>query len=48
LGYSKKSLDDYLLNIRYAAKFGYDFEINKDEKIGKLRAFVRRQKKLAL
>lgn len=41
VGYSKKSLDDYILNIRYAAKFGFDFEKNKNEKIGTLRSFVR-------
>ena len=47
LGYKKKSLDDYLLQIRDGAKFGFDFEENKNKGIGKLRAFVRKQKNQA-
>jgi hypothetical protein len=34
--------------MRYGAKFGFNFEENKNKKIGKLRAFVRKQKKIAL
>ena len=37
---SKKSLDDYLLQIRLGRKFGFNFDENKNEKIGKLRNFV--------
>ena len=41
VGMSKKSLDDYLLQIRYGRKFGFDFDANKNKKVGVLRAFVR-------
>jgi hypothetical protein len=37
-----------LRQIRYGAKFGFDFEANKNKKIGKLRAFVKKQMKIAL
>ena len=37
---SKKSLDDYLLQIRLGRKYGFNFDENKNEKIGKLRSFV--------
>ena len=42
---SKKSLDDYLLQIRLGRKSGFNFDDNKNEKIGKLRAFVENYKK---
>ena len=45
MGLSKKSLDDYLLNVRYAAKFDFDFSKNSEEKIGLLRKFVKIQKR---
>ncbi|CAI2369629.1 unnamed protein product [Moneuplotes crassus] len=45
VGISKKSLDDYLLQLRYGKKFGFDFNENKEEKIGKLRAFVKKKKR---
>ena len=41
IGMSKKSLDDYLLQIRYGRKFGFDFEANKFQGVGKLRMFVK-------
>ena len=41
VGVSKKSLDDYLLQLRFGKKFGFDFEANKTEKVGKLRLFVK-------
>ena len=44
VGISKKSLDDYLLQLRFGKKFGFEFEKNKDEKIGKLRLFVKQEK----
>ena len=37
---SKKSLDDYLLQIRLGRKYGFNFDENKNEKIGKLIIFV--------
>ena len=42
---SKKSLDDYLLQIRLGRKTGFNFDDNKNEKIGVLRAYVEEQKK---
>jgi len=29
VGLSKKSLDDYLLFLRFGTKFGFDFDANK-------------------
>jgi hypothetical protein len=47
IGISKKSLDDYLLQLRLGRKYGFDFNANRNEKVGKLRAHVKeaRQKK---
>ena len=36
---SKKSLDDYLLQIRFGRKCGFNFDENKNEKIGTLRTY---------
>ena len=44
VGVSKKSLDDYLLQLRFGKKFGFDFEANKDQKVGILRLFVKNEK----
>lgn len=44
MGVSKKSLDDYLLQLRFGKKFGFDFESNKDNKVGVLRMFVKQEK----
>jgi hypothetical protein len=44
VGISKKSLDDYLLQLRYGKKFEFDFNKHKDEKIGILRSFVKKHK----
>ena len=41
---SKKSLDDYLLQLRFGKKFGFDFEKHRDSKVGVLRSFVKDQK----
>jgi hypothetical protein len=41
---SKKSLDDYLMQLRSAKKFGFDFEKHSHEKVGTIRAFVRKKK----
>ncbi len=41
IGISKKSLDDYLLQLRHGRKFGYDFNANKRNKVGDLRKFVK-------
>ena len=42
---SKKSLDDYLLQLRFGKKFGFEFAKYRDEKVGKLRCFVKEEKK---
>lgn len=39
---SKKSLDDYLLQIRHGRKYGFNFNEHKNEKVGTLRAFVKK------
>lgn len=44
IGISKKSLDDYLLQLRFGKKFNFDFEGNKDCKIGKLRLYVKQER----
>ena len=41
---SKKSLDDYLMQLRSAKKFGFDFETHSGEKVGVIRSFVRKKK----
>lgn len=41
VGVSKKSLDDYLAQLRAGRQFGYDFNTNKDKKVGDLRRFVK-------
>jgi len=38
---SKKSLDDYLLQLRFGKKFGFDFEKHRNSKVGVLRSFVK-------
>ena len=41
---SKKSLDDYLMQLRSAKKYGFDFEKHAKEKVGVIRSFVRKMK----
>ena len=43
---SKKSLDDYLLQLRNGRKYGFNFNEHKDDKIGILRAFNRKHKNI--
>ena len=45
VGISKKSLDDYLLQLRNGRNFGFNFNEHKDDKVGILRAFNRQHKK---
>ena len=45
IGIAKKTLDDYLLQLRAGKKYSFDFHANKDSKVGVLRAFVKEQKK---
>ena len=44
IGISKKSLDDYLLQLRLGRKFGFDFNSNKNSKVGLLRSFVKQHR----
>jgi len=44
VGIAKKTLDDYLLQLRFGKKYGFDFNLYKDEKVGTLRTFVKEQK----
>lgn len=44
VGISKRSLDDYLLHLRYGIKHGFDFEANKFAFVGQLRKFARSKK----
>ena len=44
IGISKKSLDDYLLQLRLGRKYGFDFNSNKAEKVGILRSFVKKHR----
>ncbi|CAG9312445.1 unnamed protein product [Blepharisma stoltei] len=43
---SKKSLDDYLLQLRIAKRFGFNFQEHRDDKVGILRAYVKKFKNL--
>jgi hypothetical protein len=47
VGVSKKSLDDYLLQLRFGKKFGFDFQKHKDDKVGVLRTYVKKDRKAA-
>ena len=48
IGISKKSLDDYLLQLRMGRKYGFDFNSNKNNKVGVLRSFVKGHRNLKL
>ena len=43
-GISKKSLDDYLIQLRIGKLFGFNFTEHKNDKVGVLRAFVKKHK----
>ena len=44
IGISKKSLDDYLIQLRIGKMFGFNFNEHKNDKVGILRAFVKKNK----
>lgn len=44
VGISKKSLDDYLLQLRFGRMYGFDFLKHQCDNIGQLRKFVRERK----
>jgi len=45
VGISKKSLDDYMLQLRLGKKYGFDFHQHKDNKIGILRTYIKEHRK---
>jgi len=46
VGIAKKSLDDYLIQLRIGKSNGFNFNEHKNDKVGVLRSFVRRQKSI--
>jgi hypothetical protein len=42
---SKKTLDDYLSQIKKGKKYGFNFNEHKNEKVGVLREFIRKVEK---
>ena len=44
IGINKKTLDDYLIQIRIGKKFGFDFNKHQNEKIGILRNFIKKKR----
>ena len=42
IGISKKTLDDYFLVIRLGELYGFSFQNHLDERIGVLRAYIRK------
>jgi hypothetical protein len=44
IGIVKKTLDDYLLQIRNGKRYGFNFHKRRNEKIGELRSFVKEHK----
>lgn len=42
VGISKKSLDDYFSQLRLAEEYGFDFQMNMDEKVGVMRSYVKK------
>jgi hypothetical protein len=44
VGIAKKTLDDYLLQLRAGKKYGFNFNLNKESKVGVLRTFVKNAK----
>lgn len=46
VGISKKSLDDYLLQLRFGRKYGFNFQEHRNDKVGMLRTYVKKYKKM--
>ena len=44
VGVSKKSLDDYLLQLRFGKKYDFNFQAHSKDKVGVLRSFVKKAK----
>ena len=45
VGISKKSLDDYLIQLRNGRQLGFNFNEHQNDKIGVLRSFIKKNKK---
>ena len=45
VGISKKSLDDYLTQLRNGKNLGFNFNKHQNDKIGVLRSFIKKNKK---
>eukprot|EP00826_Nyctotherus_ovalis_P065189 TRINITY_DN9578_c0_g2_i5.p3 TRINITY_DN9578_c0_g2~~TRINITY_DN9578_c0_g2_i5.p3 ORF type:complete len:103 (-),score=37.85 TRINITY_DN9578_c0_g2_i5:94-402(-) len=45
VGISKKSLDDYMLQLKLGRKYGFNFQENKDKNVGVLRTFIKERRK---
>ena len=43
-GLSHKSLSDYLMTMRRAKKYNFNFQAHKNDKMGVMRSFVRRMR----
>jgi hypothetical protein len=46
VGISKKSLDDYLMQIRFGRRFGFNFNEHAFDNFGSLRTFVKKKKQM--
>jgi hypothetical protein len=46
VGISKKSLDDYMLQLRFGRRFGFNFQEHRHERVGLLRTYVKQCKSL--
>ena len=44
VGISKKSLDDYLIQLRMGKMLGFNFNEHKNDKVGVLRTFIKKNK----
>jgi len=44
IGISKKSLDDYLLQLRFGRRHGFNFRAHNTERVGLLRSYVKKTK----
>lgn len=48
IGISKKTLDDYFLQLRLGELYGFPFQDNLDQKVGVLRAHIRKHEQKEL
>ena len=45
VGVAKKTLDDYLLQLRAGKRYEFDFHTNQDSKVGVLRSYVKKHRR---